>query len=65
MEVDKNLQGKVALVTGGGSGLGAAICMTLAQSGIKTIVADINLDKAKSVANEIEKKGGKCHACRV
>lgn len=59
MEVDKKLQDKVALVTGGGSGLGAAICMTLAQSGIKTIVADINLDKAKSIANEIEKKGGK------
>jgi NAD(P)-dependent dehydrogenase (short-subunit alcohol dehydrogenase family) len=50
---------KVALVTGGGSGLGSAICMTLAESGIKTIVADINLDKAKAVAEQIEKKGGK------
>lgn len=59
MQSGNNLTDKVALVTGGGSGLGSAICMTLAESGIKTIVADINLDKAKAVAEQIEKKGGK------
>lgn len=58
----ENLQGKIALVTGGGSGLGAAICMELAGHGIKTIVADINLQKAKDIAQKIEGNGGKAVA---
>jgi NAD(P)-dependent dehydrogenase (short-subunit alcohol dehydrogenase family) len=59
VQAGNHMVDKVALVTGGGSGLGSAICMALADCGIKTIVADINLDKARTVAEQIERKGGK------
>jgi 3(or 17)beta-hydroxysteroid dehydrogenase len=47
------VEGKVALVTGGGSGLGAADCRRLAEEGAKVAVTDINLEAAQKVANEI------------
>jgi 3(or 17)beta-hydroxysteroid dehydrogenase len=46
--------GKVALVTGGGSGLGAADCEALAREGATVIVTDIKLDTAQAVANRID-----------
>jgi len=55
-------KGHAALVTGGGSGLGAATARRLAQAGAKVAVLDINLDGAKSVAAEI---GGLAVACDV
>lgn len=59
MNEHNQMTDKVALITGGGSGLGAAICSHLAESGMKTIVADIKMDKARKIAQEIESKGGK------
>ena len=47
------VEGKVALVTGGGSGLGAEDCRLLAAEGAKVLVCDINLDAANKVAAEI------------
>ena len=44
------LDGKVALVTGGGSGIGAETCRELASAGAHVVVADVNLDAAKEVA---------------
>jgi NAD(P)-dependent dehydrogenase (short-subunit alcohol dehydrogenase family) len=55
-------KGHAALVTGGGSGLGAATARRLAQAGAKVAVLDINLDGAKAVAAEI---GGLAVACDV
>jgi NAD(P)-dependent dehydrogenase (short-subunit alcohol dehydrogenase family) len=52
-----NLNGKVALVTGGGRGLGAAICQTLAEAGAVAIAADIQLDLAEKVAQSIRDQG--------
>lgn len=56
------LDGKVALVTGGGRGLGAAICRALAQDGAGVAVADLDLGRAKALAGEL---GGKACAIRV
>lgn len=51
------LRDQVVLVTGGGQGLGAAICETLAESGAITVVADIKLAQAEQVAKELQSKG--------
>ncbi len=54
--------GKVALVTGGGSGLGEAISKDLAAKGAKVVVTDINLDAAQRVTKEITDSGGTASA---
>ena len=48
----------VAIVTGGAGGIGSAICRSLAQDGIKIVVADFAEDAGKSLAEEIGKNGG-------
>jgi NAD(P)-dependent dehydrogenase (short-subunit alcohol dehydrogenase family) len=48
------LQGKVAVVTGGAQGIGRAIALGLGREGAKVVVADVQSDKAKSVAAEVE-----------
>jgi len=55
-------QGHAALVTGGGSGLGAATAFELAQAGAKVALLDIDLDAAKKIAGEI---GGLAVRCDV
>ena len=52
------LENKVAVVTGGGGGIGRVICRTLAMEGARVGVVDIDLEKARSVADEIEMAGG-------
>lgn len=54
--------GKVALVTGGGSGLGEAISKELAAKGAKVVVTDINLEAAERVATQITDNGGTASA---
>jgi len=49
---------RVILVTGAGSGLGAAICSTLAEEGAQLAVVDINETSARKVADEIKQAGG-------
>ena len=49
----RNLNGTVAVVTGGGRGIGAAIARALAREGVKVAVADLDGDTARSVADEI------------
>lgn len=56
------VKGEAALVTGGGSGLGAATARALAAAGARVAVLDVNLEGARAVAAEI---GGLALACDV
>jgi sorbitol-6-phosphate 2-dehydrogenase len=51
------LKGKVALVTGGGQGIGKGIVIEFAKEGAKVVVADLNLDGAQQVAKELKAFG--------
>lgn len=51
------LEGRVAAVTGGGSGIGRAICLTLAANGSDVAVIDLDEGRAKQVAGEVEELG--------
>jgi NAD(P)-dependent dehydrogenase (short-subunit alcohol dehydrogenase family) len=59
---DMQIKGHAAIVTGGGSGLGAATARALAKAGAKVALFDRNLDAAEAVAREI---GGLAVACDV
>jgi NAD(P)-dependent dehydrogenase (short-subunit alcohol dehydrogenase family) len=56
------MDGKVAIVTGGGSGLGEAIGKALAKKGVKVVLSDINLEGAGRVVAEIGQAGGTASA---
>ena len=49
-----SLQDKIAIVTGGAQGLGEAICYRLAAEGCHLVVADLNEEKAKQTASNIQ-----------
>lgn len=54
----EEFKGRVALVTGGGSGIGEATSKKLAEYGVKVVVADISQEAADRVVSEIEAAGG-------
>src|SRR5690606_35874835 len=62
MEDLMDLQGKTALVTGAGSGIGAAVARQLAHAGASVVVADVQQDAASAVAAEITGAGGQARA---
>ncbi len=53
---------RVAIITGGGGEIGGAIARRFAREGAAVMVADISLDKAQAVADDIAKTGGKADA---
>ncbi len=59
------LKDKVAIVTGGGSGIGEGTCIRLAEEGAKIAVYDIDLNGAQNTAEEIKKAGGSAIALKV
>jgi NAD(P)-dependent dehydrogenase (short-subunit alcohol dehydrogenase family) len=54
-----DFDGKVALVTGGGSGIGAAVVRLLAAGGAAVVVSDLDLPRAEGVAREVVDAGGR------
>jgi NAD(P)-dependent dehydrogenase (short-subunit alcohol dehydrogenase family) len=56
----KSLDGKVAVVTGAGSGIGRATALELASAGTRVIVADVNDTRATEVAAEGSSRGAAC-----
>jgi NAD(P)-dependent dehydrogenase (short-subunit alcohol dehydrogenase family) len=54
----EDFSGKVAIVTGAGSGIGEAIARQLGQRGARVIATDIDEDAARRVATQIEEEGG-------
>ncbi len=61
----ESLNGKVALVTGGGRGLGAALCRSLASEGAQVVCADIKQELAEQVIGELNGAGGRCAALQL
>jgi meso-butanediol dehydrogenase/(S,S)-butanediol dehydrogenase/diacetyl reductase len=59
------LKDKVAIVTGGGGGIGEGICLRLAEEGADVTVSDINCDTADKVAEKIRGKGRKALAVKT
>lgn len=59
------LQDKVAIITGGGSGLGKAGAFTFAREGAKVVVADYNETSGQAVVDEIKAKGGEALFVKV
>lgn len=51
------VQNKVALVTGGASGIGLSAATLLAQEGAKVVIADFNVEGAKEAASSLVKEG--------
>ena len=62
-----DLTGKIAVVTGGGDGIGKASCEILAAAGASVVVSDMSLEKAHAVADAITSNGGRAIAveCNV
>jgi len=56
------LDGKTAIITGAGSGIGREIALLYAQQGAQVVVADVNTEAAKAVEAEIAAQGGKANA---
>ena len=59
------INNKTAVVTGGGNGIGKALCMALAEAGANVVIADIELDAAQAVEAEINATGAGCLAIAV
>lgn len=61
------VQGKVALITGAGSGVGRAACLLFSEHGAKVVAADINGANAEETAAKVRGAGGECVAvtCNV
>ncbi|MFL2645955.1 MAG: SDR family NAD(P)-dependent oxidoreductase [Dehalococcoidia bacterium] len=56
------LESKKVIVTGGGSGIGRAICKLFTQQGASVVIADIDEDGMRQTVEQIQPEGGKCLA---
>jgi NAD(P)-dependent dehydrogenase (short-subunit alcohol dehydrogenase family) len=65
MPQKKELTGKIAIVTGGASGIGRAVARAMAKEGAKVTIADIDIKSAGKVADECKKLGGDAIAVKT
>ena len=65
LNLETEFSGKVAFVSGGGSGIGEAVAVELAKRGATVAVADLNYDHAGKVATKIREAGGKAEAFKL
>lgn len=63
--VASNVEGKHILITGGGSGIGAASAKTLCERGALVGVADLNMNAAEALVHELKEEGGNAYAVKV
>ena len=59
-KLSRSVEGKVALITGAGSGMGKATAYVFAEAGAKVVVSDINEKQINEVAKEIDSSEGAC-----
>ena len=59
-KLSRSVEGKVALITGAGSGMGRATAFVFAEAGAKVVVSDINEKQINEVAKEIDSSEGAC-----
>jgi NAD(P)-dependent dehydrogenase (short-subunit alcohol dehydrogenase family) len=60
-EMTGKMEGKVALVTGGSSGIGRATALVFAREGAKVVIADVAVERCYDTADEIRDGGGQVH----
>ena len=60
-----NLKGKVAIVTGGASGIGEACVLTFVDAGAKVLIADSNAERAHEVAETARGRNGEVEVCAL
>ena len=67
MKIKFSLEKKIAIITGGGSGIGQSIARTFAKQGAQVHILDFNIDAANETAEEIIKQGflAKAYKCDV
>jgi NAD(P)-dependent dehydrogenase (short-subunit alcohol dehydrogenase family) len=61
MGIEVNFEGKIALITGASSGLGARFAKVLAMAGAQVVLASRRIDRLKELRAEIEAEGGAAH----
>jgi 3-oxoacyl-[acyl-carrier protein] reductase len=65
LDKEMELEGKVALITGGAQGIGRVISEELARQGAHVILGDVNLEGAEKTAAELKQNGAKASAVRI